>query len=70
MRNFFNAIEDFPYGEECPQGASRTTHGNDAVQFLRGLKARPAGPAAGTVAAVEARHGAECRQGSARPMIG
>jgi hypothetical protein len=36
MRNFFNAIEDFPHGEECPQGASRTTHGADAVQFLPG----------------------------------
>ena len=34
MRDFLNAIKGFPHAEEHPKGASRSTHGRDAANFL------------------------------------
>jgi hypothetical protein len=34
MRNFLNAIKDFPHAEERPAGASRSTHSRPAANFL------------------------------------
>jgi hypothetical protein len=37
MRDFLNAIKGFPHAEEHPKGASRSTHGRDAANFLKPL---------------------------------
>jgi hypothetical protein len=34
MRDFLYAIRGFPHAEEHPEGASRSTHGRDAANFL------------------------------------
>jgi hypothetical protein len=34
MRSFLNAIKGFPHAEERSKGASRSTHGRDASNFL------------------------------------
>jgi hypothetical protein len=34
MRDFLNALKGFPHAEEHPKGASRSTHGCDAANFL------------------------------------
>jgi hypothetical protein len=34
MRDFLYAIRGFPHPEEHPEGASRSTHGRDAANFL------------------------------------
>jgi hypothetical protein len=39
MRDFLNAIKGFPHAEEHPKGASRSTHGRDAANFLTASKA-------------------------------
>ena len=39
MRNFLNAIKDFPHAEKRPAGASRSTHNRDTSNFLIASKA-------------------------------
>jgi hypothetical protein len=39
MRHFLNAIKGFPHAEEHPKGASRSTHGRNAANFLTAAKA-------------------------------
>jgi hypothetical protein len=39
MRDFLNAIKGFPHAEEHPKGASRSTHGRNAANFLTAAKA-------------------------------